>query len=430
MRCKLLFPIIALLIHSSSCTLLFDGELDELSANTTEVIFKTENSTSTPVPTLTRTITPTLTLTLVPTITISPTSTKTPTSTPKFLQAPSTIKGFQFGNYFEPDTFRKYLPGEMKMLKQLGANVVGVAVVWFTPDRFSTEIRRAPGSWTDGQFGITHSDVAIRQFAREARKNELYTSLHLQLACDYWDCWTGVVSPSNQAKWDDAYIHYAVEMASLAQELGINRLSLTNELESMQRREPFMLRLVEEVRDVYDGEIMISLGVAVWGDFQDAGYGGFRNVPISVLRAVDYVGLNFYPSGASHKDATLEEMVENITAQMNEVAQYYESIGIDNLTITEAGAALMDGGIIIPWEWQYSENTPIDLQEQADYYEAYLISLENSDLRDMVNGIQWWSWDLSYNVFEKEWFYKNVLSPARNPLVHDVLSKYWGNDHP
>ncbi|MFQ5616894.1 MAG: hypothetical protein ACE5GO_10620, partial [Anaerolineales bacterium] len=332
------------------------------------------------------------------------------------------VRGIQFTQTYEPHTFERHVASEIEKIKELGGNYVGIAVSWYMPDIYADEIRPAPSTWHDGQFGITHSETALRKFANEAHSRGMRADLALHLACDYWDCWTGALSSSDQEAWDQAYIAYAVEMASLAQELGIERLLIINELESTQKREAFMLRLIDEVRAVYDGHIIINL--SLWGD-GEFGSSDYRETPLSVLRAVDFVGLNLYVSGAAHNNASVDEMVARMIPQMDSVADYYRSIGISNLTITEAGVAWIDGGAIIPWEYRYPEDAEVDTQEQADYYLAYHQALENSKLGTMVTGVMHWSWTIIWPAMEEDQLGWAVLSIARNPLVHEVLAELW-----
>lgn len=342
------------------------------------------------------------------------------------------VRGVTLGAHYEPDNFERYLEQELSKIAGLGANHVGLAYVWYMTDRYASEVHPAPSTWTPGQFGITHSITDVQRFVSEAHRLGLKVDLSLQLVCHFGlsGCWAGSIQPEDQAAWDVSYIYdYIVPMADMAQELGVERLTIANELESMQRREDFMLELISQVRQVYDGDIII--GLSMWGGDEfggDAGFGGYRNVPASVLRAVDYVGLHLYVSGSTDGDATIEEMMARMIPQMNSVAAYYQSIGVSNLTIPEAGASIMDGGSIIPWQVGFPEDTPLDLQEQADYYAAFFQALERSELGPMVDGAIFWSWELAEETLEDGNLDVHRLSIARNPLVHQVLAEQWGGE--
>jgi len=343
--------------------------------------------------------------------------------------APPPIRGVTLGAHYEPDNFGRYLDQELPKIDGLGANHVGLAYVWYMTDAHASNVHPAPSTWTPGQFGITHSITDVREFVRKARELDLKVELSLQLVCHFGlsGCWAGSIQPEDQGAWDDSYIYdYIVPMAELAQELQIERLTVANELESMQRREDFMLELIGQVKRVYDGEIVI--GLSMWGGDGfggDAGSGGYRNVPISVLQAVDQVGLHLYVSGSSDGEATATEMVTRMIPQMNSVADYYQSIGIDHLTIPEAGASIMDGGSVIPWRVNFPQDTPVDREEQADYYAAFLEALELSDLGPMVDGTIFWSWELAAETLEHGDLEARPLSIAGNPLVHEVLAGQW-----
>jgi hypothetical protein len=341
------------------------------------------------------------------------------------------VRAITLGAYYRPDDFERYLVNELSRIAELGANYVGMAVVWYMEDKFASEVRPAPSTWEPGQFGITHSDADIERFANAAHELGLRVSLSIQLVCDFGleHCWAGSIQPQDQAQWDASYTDYVITITKLAQTLGIERLTVANELKSMQRREDFMLALIDQVRQVYDGEIMIGLGMWGGGKFGgDMGHKAYGNVPVSVLQAVDYVGLNLYVSGASAADATVEEMVKSMIPQMDSAARYYQSLGVNHLTITEAGSSIMDGGAIVPWKVKFPVGTSLDLQEQADYYAAFFQALRRSQLGPLVTGVTFWAWDLARETLKDGDLGARRLSIARNHLVHQVLAAQWGGD--
>jgi catechol-2,3-dioxygenase len=142
---------------------------------------------------------------------------------------------------------------------------------------------------------------------------------------------------------------------------------------------------------------------------------------------VDYVGLNLYVAGATNGRATVSEMVEMMIPQMDSVAEYYSSIGVNHLTITEAGASIMDGGSVLPWRVQFPAGTPVDYQEQADYYAAFYQALQRSKLGALVTGVTFWAWEVVADDADPA---AHRLSIAGNPLVQQVLAEQWGGNAP
>ena len=367
---------------------------------------------STPVSTIART--PSLT-TRAPTIT--PPASPTPTQTPKV----EYVKGITLGGYYEAGVFKDHLTEQLAKMKKVGANTVSVVVVWFTPNQYSNEIRPMPSTWVEGQAGITIPDADIRRFAREAQKLGLNTDIIVQLMCDKYTCWTGGIQPSNPKIWDQAYIDYALHIAHIAEEERVNRLILTDEMWSTLRREDFMLRLIKEVREVYHGELMISTGVAS-GRSSD-----YKGIPISVLRAVDRLGLNAAIPATSNRNATADEMVNNLIPQFNQIADYYERIGYTNLTIASMGTTWLDGSAISPGN--PPKNTAIDFDEQALYIRAYLTALPKSKLGKLANGVVIWDWTLdSATIINGEADPNSSYSLGSigiNPLAQQVLFDFW-----
>ncbi len=87
------------------------------------------------------------------------------------------VRAITLGAYYRPDSFERYLSDELTKIAKLGANHVSLAVVWFMPNKTASEVRPAPSTWTPGQFGITHSEEAIRRYAREAHRLGLRADL-------------------------------------------------------------------------------------------------------------------------------------------------------------------------------------------------------------------------------------------------------------
>ncbi len=367
-----------------------------------------------PTPTATMVSTPTRT---IPTPTITPSASLTPTQIPRV----EYVRGITLGTWYETPLFRDHLTEELTKMKKVGANTVSIAVAWFTPNLHSNEIRRMPGTWKDGQAGVTISDVDLRRFAREAKKLGLNTDIIIQLRCDNFSCWTGSIQPSNFRIWDQSYIDYALYIARIAEEEGVDRLILTDELESTQRREDFMLRLIREVRTVFHGVVMINATV------ENGGFGGYKNIPIPVLQALDRLGLNTFIPAASKWDATADEMVSSLVPKLNQIAVYYEKIGYTKLSIGSIGAPWVDGGATSPGS--PPNNTAIDYSEQALYIQAFLTALPQSKLGKYTNGVVIWDWTIDYpTIITGVGTRNNSHNIGGNQLAQQVLFDFWVKD--
>lgn len=358
--------------------------------------------------------TPTTATVLTSTPTITPSASLTPTQIPKV----EYVRGITLGTWYESNIFRDHLAEELTKMKNVGANTLSIAVAWFTPNVYSNEIRRMPSTWSDGQAGVTISDDDLRSFVREARKLGLNTDIIIQLRCDNYSCWTGAIQPSNFQVWDQSYIDYALYIAHIAEEEGVNRLILTDELESTQLREDFMLRLIKEVRTIFHGEVMINTTV------ENGGFGGYKNIPISVLQALDRLGLNTFIPATSKWDATADEMVNSLVPKLDQIADYYESIGYTNLSIGSVGAPWVDGGATSPGN--PPNNTAIDYAEQALYLQAFLTALPKSKLDTYTNGAVIWDWTIDYpTIINGEGTRNNSHNIGGNLLAQQVLSDFW-----
>jgi arabinogalactan endo-1,4-beta-galactosidase len=107
--------------------------------------------------------------------------------------------------------------------------------------------------------------------------------------------------------------------------------------------------------------------------------------------ALDYIGVDAYYPLTNQNDPTLSDLraawltptlaLENLSRQYNRP-----------IIITEIGYQSVDGANQHPWEWQTGGT--VDIQEQADCYQA---ALEIFWRRPWLRGIYWWYWSADPN---------------------------------
>lgn len=174
--------------------------------------------------------------------------------------------------------------------------------------------------------------------------------------------------------------------------------------------------LLREVRKVYNGKISVEFN-PFGPDLQLYKEGDYLHFVIAPNWP--------YPLG-SNKNPTVDEMVQNVNKGLNQLYKdSYEKWGKPVL-IRSISASSYDGTVINQPDWEtqlyyFPDDTtvPIDVQEQADVYEAMLRSLTQ---RSWIAGV--YSFNYNYwNSYDK--------SPSvRNKPAEKVLAKWWRWIHP
>ena len=127
------------------------------------------------------------------------------------------------------------------------------------------------------------------------------------------------------------------------------------------------------------------------------------------------------------KDPTVEEIVQawygnrdgHDLFQM--VKNTHEIVGIP-IVFSEISYRYVDGNNIDPAQWQSMPGDVLDLQEQADLYEAFfrVWSISGSD---WMKGVLWWLWEVEPNPPENP---SNQQSPQNKPA--EEIATGWFTD--
>lgn len=304
---------------------------------------------------------------------------------------------------------------DLHEIRRLGADHVSLIIAWYQKDIRANEIY--PYATPVGDFETTPDDKLreiIRQAHQEGLKVFLFPILRLEERKDKE--WRGVLAPSQPAKWFDSYRNFTLHYARLASETGVQLYSVGSELCSMELHTSFWNRLIRDVRKVFKGELLYS---ANWDHYGKIGF--WENL--------DYLGLNGYYELSDHEKPSLRELLRKWWDIENEISSWQEKLR-KKIIFTEIGYPSIDGACGKPWD--YTRETPIDLEEQALCYEAFFLTWGNSE---RLGGVYFWNWfgpgganDRTYTPRGKpaekvlvKWF-QNV-SPAGEPFRQAGLPK-------
>jgi len=147
------------------------------------------------------------------------------------------------------------------------------------------------------------------------------------------------------------------------------------ELHSAVRERPaFWRQLIQEIRAIYPGELTYD---ANW--FQE-----YRDV--SFWDQLDYIGIHAYFPLTNSLDARVDELERGWQPYLESIEALQQTYG-KKVIFTEIGYRSIAGAAIEPWNWTVRRR--LDLQEQADSYEALFRTFWH---QPWFAGLYIWKW--------------------------------------
>lgn len=343
-------------------------------------------------------IVPTPTTLHTPTSVMIPaTSAPTPTGMPGFQKGMSYVSWWQ-GQYATPEADQS-----LANLAATGANWVGILVTGYQETYASTVIRRdLPKTPTDED--LIHAIAKAHDLGLKVMLKP-----HVDLGDDptHWrgDIGVAFADEAQWQAWFTAYGEFINHYATLAQKNEVEQFCIGTELVATSSREENWRKVVEEVRDRFKGPITYA-----------SNHGG-EELSITWWDAVDYIGIDAYYALTDKNGPSVDELKaawvqRGYIDTLAGLAEKYDK----PILITEIGYRSVDGTNIAPWEWQ--SEPAIDLQEQADAYQAALEALWG---QPWLAGIYWWNWDTNPNKGGET---DTDFTPHNKP-AEEVLKTYY-----
>lgn len=284
-------------------------------------------------------------------------------------------KGIAFAGWWRGAYATPEADQALAQLAATGAGWVAIVVTGYQDTHASTAIRR--------DRRATPSDAELAQAIRTARQLGLRVMLkpHVDLSRDP-ERWRGDIGAAfaDEAEWQAwfaAYRAFIDHYAALAQQNGVDQFCVGTELAATSQRDEDWRRVVAGVRERFAGPLTYA-----------SNHGG-EEARITWWDAVDYIGVDAYYSLARDHEPSVDELKAAWVARgyldtlAGLAARYRRPV-----LITEIGYRSADGAAMAPWRWQ--GEAALDLQEQADAYQAALDVLWG---RPWLAGMYWWHWD-------------------------------------
>ncbi len=175
------------------------------------------------------------------------------------------------------------------------------------------------------------------------------------------------------AAWFASYTRFITHFAALAEETGADYFTIGCELEGTVHRADEWRAVIRQIRAVYSGALTY------------AALTYFEPLQVTWWDALDAIGIDAYYGLTLTKEPTTAQMslgwAPNL-AYLSLMASTWQK----PIIITEVGYMSVDGTNILPGDWSLQGD--VDLQEQADAYQALFNSLQG---QPWCQGIFWWA---------------------------------------
>ncbi len=256
-------------------------------------------------------------------------------------------------------------------LTETGANWISLIVTCYQDNLGSTRISAGESTPTDAD--LIH---ALGQAYALGLKVMLKPHLDLSNDPSHWRGQIGqaYTSESEWSEWFASYRAFIEHYADLATAYGADQFCIGCELEGTTHRAADWRAVVAGVRSRYAGPLIY------------AGNHSGEEVGMTWWDAVDILGVDAYYPLSTKPNPTLEELKAAWKPHVSSLASL-SAKWQKPLILTEIGYRSIDGTAMYPWDWQIQGK--VDLQEQADCYQA---AFESVYREPWFAGIYWWSW--------------------------------------
>ena len=272
--------------------------------------------------------------------------------------------GWSQGEYSHADSHLS-----LANLRATGADWITLFVGGFQDTFRSTTIHANESTATDED--LAHAIATAHRLGLKVMLKP-----HVDLSNDpaHWRGDIAFEREADWAAWFDSYRQFLYHYAELAQANGAEQFCVGCELIGTSPREADWRETVAGVRARYSGPLVYA-----------SNHSG-EEVSVGWWDAVDYIGVDAYYPLTEKDNPTVVELraawTPHISQLTNLAARWHKPI-----LLTEIGYRSIDGTNRHPWDGQIAG--VLDLQEQADCYEAVLQSFWH---QPWLAGIFWWVW--------------------------------------
>ena len=254
--------------------------------------------------------------------------------------------------------------------------------------------------WPAAQTG--YLDRAVKIVHDQGMK--LFWKPHLA----YWGSfeWRGAIEfGDDEHAWDaffDRYEEFIVDQAAFAQRSGVDLFAVGVELELTTHRADRWLRIIERVREVYDGPITYA---ANWDALERVPFWG----------SLDMIGVHAYFPLSENADPGRDEIWRGWDGPIAQLEALSERHRGKPIVFAEIGYNRSDAAAREPWAYEMRD-TPASRELRKRLMQ---VALERIETVPSIRGMFWWKW------IPGDWRYDRDFS-MRNPEAKEALGGTWG----
>jgi len=269
------------------------------------------------------------------------------------------------GEYLHPDADLA-----LTHVADTGANWISLLVTQYQDNVSSTTICSTTGTPTDAD--LIHVIAQAHSLGLKVMLKP-----HVDLANDPTH-WRGQIgqgfTDSEWNAWFSSYQDFINHYAQLAQTYGADQFCVGTELSASESRTTNWRAVITGVRGYYSGPLTYA---ANHGD----------ETGLTWWDAIDIIGVDAYYPLTSKSDPTVAELKAAWQPYVATLAALASDRG-KSIIFTEIGYRSQDGTNQHPWDWQIGGT--VDLEEQADTYQA---AFESVFAQPWFAGMYWWAWE-------------------------------------
>lgn len=280
-------------------------------------------------------------------------------------------KGMTFASWSASELLSADSDLALEQVRDTGANWISLIVTQYQDSIHSTKI--APSEKTPTDEALAHAVESAHALGLKVMLKP-----HVDLSNDptHWRADIGThFTSADWNEWFESYREMILHYASFAEEHGVDQFSVGTELIHSTRYANKWRAIVAAVRERFSGMLTYS-----------ANHSG-EELRINWWDALDYIGIDAYYPLSLRNNPTLTEMEVAWQQVLIALRGLYRAWG-KPILFTELGYLSQDGTTTRPYAYGYK--APLDLQEQADAYQAFFNQVF---WQPWFAGVYWWAWE-------------------------------------
>lgn len=320
-------------------------------------------------------------------------------------KVPEFQKGMSYPSWSKNALLQPASLRSIEAMKETGVKWVALCVFWFQDNLTSTVI-------TEDFTYYSASKPSLVKAIDDIHNAGMKVMLKPMLDTRTGD-WRGYITPSKA--WFDAYNDYILDWAGFAVDNDVDMFCMGCEFVEATKFATWgdsWRTVIANIKQIYPGPLTYA---ANHGNEQSIGW----------WDTLDYIGIDAYYSLTNQNDPSPETLIAAWEKQADKIEAWRNRWWPDKpVVFTEIGYRSYDGANMAPWDYSQKNPLKLDLQEQADCYNAAIQVLSQ---REWFYGFYWWNWETDPNAGGMNHIgYTIQNKPAQNLLAEWYKEKLIG----